>query len=385
MNIFSDIVMVEVVGRNVDYYINKIIRNKINVFKMKKINYKTLYLFVSYNDYLKLIKYKSIYEVKLVKKLGRYRLRLFFLRNKYIILFIILGIILMYILNNIIFSIDIIHNDRKIRELVAGELNNYGIKKYRFKKKYSELNEIKSKILNNNKDRIEWLEIIEKGTKYIVRIEERLKNSNSKNNSYQNIVASKNAVISRIIAISGEKVKFENDFVNKGDIVISGVLVKPDNSNILVSAKGKVYGEVWYKVEVEYPYIYREENLTGKNKNIFVCNFFNKKFSLLDFNKYNSFKIDKKNLFSNNLFDIGCSIEKHYELNIIDDFLTEEEAIDKAINEGENKLISSNKKIESVNKIKIMSKEILSSKVKLKLFISVIEDIGISEVIENNN
>ena len=126
MNIFSDIVMVEVVGRNVDYYINKIIRNKINVFKMKKINYKTLYLFVSYNDYLKLIKYKSIYEVKLVKKLGRYRLRLFFLRNKYIILFIILGIILMYILNNIIFSIDIIHNDRKIRELVAGELNNYG-------------------------------------------------------------------------------------------------------------------------------------------------------------------------------------------------------------------------------------------------------------------
>lgn len=385
MDLFSDIVMVEVVGRNVDNYINKLVRNRVNIIKLKKVNYKKIYLFVSYDDYLKLNKYRSIYEIRLVKKLGRYRLKLFFLSNKYIILFIILGIILLYIFSNIIFSIDIIHNDKDIRKLVSHELSNYGIEKYRFKKKYSELNDIKRNILNNNKDKIEWLEIIEKGTKYIVRIEERIKNNNSKNNSYQNIVASKNAVISRIIAISGEKVKNENDYVNKGDVVISGVLLKPDNSNIKVKAKGKVFGDVWYKVEVEYPYIYREESLTGKSKNIVVCNFFDKKFSFLDFNKYNSFKVNKRIIVSNNMLDIGCSLEKHYELNIIDDFLTEEEAIDKAINKGKNKLISSNKKIEKVNSFKVISKEILSSKVKLKLFISVIEDIGVSEKLENNN
>ena len=225
---------------------------------------------------------------------------------------------------------------------------------------------------------------MQSGTKYIVRVEERVKNNNKKNETYQNIVASKNAIITKVIAIYGEKVKFENNYVNKGDIIITGNMLKPDNSSILLHAKGQVLGEVWYKVDVDYPYIYKEEITTGKKKKVLVLNFLGKRICLFDFNKYNTFRSYKNLLFTNNILPIDLHLEKQYELKVIDEFLTEEEAIDKAIKEGKNKLIDNNKKIEKIKEIKIINKEFLSSKVKLKLFISVIEDIGIEEKIDVN-
>ena len=74
-------------------------------------------------------------------------------------------------------------------------------------------------------------------------------------------------------------------------------------------------------------------------------------------------------------------LEKQYEMNVIDDFLTEEEAIDRAVELAKSKLLENNKKIKEVKEVSILNKNILSSKVSLKLFISVIEDIGVAEEI----
>ena len=137
-------------------------------------------------------------------------------------------------------------------------------------------------------------------------MEERIKNNEIKDNKYKDIVASKNAVLTRVIAIVGEKVKFVNDYVNEGDIIITGNMLKPDNTSILLSAEGSVYGEVWYKVDIEYPYIYKEERITGKKKKVFVINFLNKRISLFDFDNY---RVSNNILFANNLIPINIVIE----------------------------------------------------------------------------
>jgi len=252
------------------------------------------------------------------------------------------------------------------------------------KKSYNELEEIEDKILEDNKDKLEWLEIIESGTKYIVRLEERILNNKEENNNYQNIVASKSAIITDIIAYNGEKIKAINDYVTKGDIIISGNLLKPDNTSIYTNAKGVVFGEVWYTIDVEYPYIYKEEHLTGNSKKVLVLNFLNKRISIFDFNKFNSFQTDSKLLLNNSILPINLVLEKQYEVNIIDDFLTYEEAIDKAIELAKSKLIYSNNKIKEVKEVSILEENKLVSKVSLKLFISVIEDIGVAEDIDIN-
>ena len=379
--ILKRIIKVEVTGRNIDNYVKKIIKSKISIIKLDKINYRKIYLYLYYEDYLKLVKYNTIYDIKIVEYLGYYKIISFFKKNCFLLFFLLCGIIFIYFLSNIIFSVDVIHSNPKIRELLYNELSNYGIKKYNIKKRYDELEKIEDSILKNNKDYIEWLEIMESGTKYIIKVEERKKNSNKKSLDYQDIVASKSAIIKEIIAINGEKVKNINDYVTDGDIVITGNIIKPDSSNILVHAEGMVYGEVWYNVEVEYPYIYREEKLSGNSKNVLVLNFLNSKFYFLNFDKFNSFKTNKRYIFSNNLLPVSLVYEKQYELNIIDEYLTEEGAVSKAIEKAKSELLNNNKKIREVISVKVLNKNLLSSKVKLKLFISVIEDIGVSRKI----
>ena len=86
-------------------------------------------------------------------------------------------------------------------------------------------------------------------------------------------------------------------------------------------AKGEVYGEVWYKVNLEYPYIYQEETLTGKHKTVYVLNFFNKRISFFDFKKFKSFKKEDKILLENNLTMINLKKEKQYELIVKDEII----------------------------------------------------------------
>ena len=175
-------------------------------------------------------------------------------------------------------------------ELLGNELKRYGIKKYTLIKDYDELVSIKNKILEDNKERLEWLEISLYGTKYIVRVEERKLNEKEGEYKYQSIVSKKDAVIYRINAIRGEKVKEVNDYVSKGDVVISGYITKPDNSKVLTKAEGKVYGEIWYEVDVDYPIIYQETNYTGKKRDVYSLYFFNKRFAVATLSKFGFYK-----------------------------------------------------------------------------------------------
>ena len=104
-------------------------------------------------------------------------------QNFIILISIIISLTILYILSNIIFSVDIVYNNKEIVNLLNKELNNYNIKKYQLKKSYDNLEIIKKQILENNKDKLEWLEILESGTKYIVKVVER--KQETKDNSYK--------------------------------------------------------------------------------------------------------------------------------------------------------------------------------------------------------
>lgn len=374
-NKFNSIIKVKVEGRNINNFIKRIIKDNVKIIKHIPISYKEAILIISYEDYLKLKKYKTIYKLRVISKYGKLKIKESLNKNKYLIIFIFMGIILLYTLSNIVFNIDVIHSSKEIKDLVYKELKENGINKYIFKKNYEEIEKIEDKILEDNKDKIEWIEITENGTSYIVRVEERkIKEDNDDNTSYD-IVSTKNAIIYSIEASSGEKVKKVNDYVNKGDIIISGSITKPDGNMIVGTAKGEVYGEVWYVVDVNYPYIYKEEIQTGKVKEVYVINFLGHRISLFNFNKFKTYNVNSKVLLNNNFLPINLVKEKQYELNVIDEYYTEEEVVDKAVELAKEKLMS-NKNIREIKNVTILEENIYSSKIGLKLFISVIENIG---------
>ena len=373
---YNNIIKIKIEGKNIDNYIKRIIKKKINIIKLIPISYKEVHLIIKLSEYEKIIKYKTTYQISIIDTYGKIKLKNTIKRNYILLLSLIIGLILIITLSKLIFSIDIIHEDKEVRTMIRKELENYGIKKYRFKKKYKELEIIEDKILKKNKDSLEWIEIIENGTKYIVRVEERKISTTKKNNNYQSIISKKNAIITLINATKGEKVKEVNNYVKKGETIISGYITHPDNTITMTSAKGDVYGEVWYKVTLDYPFIYQEEKITGRNKTVYVLNFINKRISLLDFNKYKSFKSKNKTLLYNPILNINLTKEKQYELIIKDEVYPIDIAITKAKDYISKKLKKDNPDIKQIKKIIIISYKESESKLNLKLFITAIEKIS---------
>ena len=362
-------IRVKVSGKNSNYFINKLIS--------KNILYSNLCIFSKYiefdldrENYYKLIDIKTSYDISIVSYLGIYKYLFFFIRYVYIFLFIILGICINIFLSRIIFSVEVVHSNSKIRELIYNDLEKFGIKKYSFKVSYSDKEKIVDKILSLEKNDIEWIEIEEVGCKYIVKVEQRKINSLDDECNYRHIISKKDAMITSISSSSGEVVKKKYDYVKKGDILISGFIYNKDKIMAKRCSVGKVLGEVWYKVNLEVPKEYIEEKFTGNKSNRLEFIFLNSKF-----NKYNNYKVKRIGLFNSKLFDIGVFFSTYLETSIIHKnysvLSSDEEFFSIAISRLKNRL-GDDIRVISKN---VLKKEEKKGKIIVEVFIKVEEDI----------
>ena len=139
----NNYVLVKIEGKNVGNYIKWLIKNKINVINLKIIKNDELNILIDYNDLNLLSKYSKTYKITIIKKYGKLRLFDIIKNNIIIILCLILSIIFLYCLSNIIFSVDVIYNDKEMVNLVTTQLAKYNIKKYQRKKSYDYLTKVK--------------------------------------------------------------------------------------------------------------------------------------------------------------------------------------------------------------------------------------------------
>lgn len=385
LKIFSSSIKIKVTGRNINNFLKRLINNNINIEKVIPISHKEIDLIINYQDLDKVLKLKTIYNIKIVRYYGKLRIIKRIKKDIFILSSLLISLLLIYTLSNVIFKVEVIHSNKNIIKLVTKELEDNGIKKYKFAKSYQDVEKIKKKILEENKDTLEWLEIIREGTKYTIRVEERIINNKPKDNKIYNIVASKNAVIKNIYAESGEKVRSINTYVKKGDIIISSDITLPNNEKISKTASGKVQGEVWYSINIEYPYQYHEIKYTGNKKKVLVLNLLNKRISFFDFHKYKTFNRNIKYIFNNNITPISLIYEDEYETNIINEIYDYNTAREKAITKAKKKLLEKYSNIEEVTNVKIINEEDKETKISLSLFVTCLEDITeYQEVVDNS-
>ena len=384
LKIFSSSIKIKVTGRNINNFLKRLINNNINIEKVIPISHKEIDLIINYQDLDKVLKLKTIYNIKIIRYYGKLRIIKRIKKDIFILSSLLISLLLIYTLSNIIFKIEVIHSNNNIIKLVTKELEDNGIKKYKFVKNYQEIEKIKNKILEENKDTLEWLEIIREGTKYTIRVEERIINNKPKDNKIYNIVASKNAVIKNIYAESGEKIRSINTYVKKGDIIISSDITLPNNEKISKTASGKVQGEVWYNINIEYPYQYHEIKYTGNKKKVLVLNLLNKRISFFDFHKYKTFNRNIKYIFNNNITPISLIYEDEYETNIINEVYDYNTAREKAITKAKDKILEKYPNIKDITNIKIIKEEDKKNKISLKLFVTCLEDITEYQEVDNN-
>lgn len=365
---------IKITGKDPKYFLRHLIVKKIKLYNIIE-DHDGISLTVDEVDYAKILKMKTSYNIQIINRFGVAKLRYLLLKYKYILSFLFLTLGFMIILSHFIFFIDIIHSKEEIRELVENDLKEFGISKYRFRVSYAKKEEIRNKILEKEKDKIEWLEIDRIGTRYIVNVEERLIKDNKVDNEVRDIVAKKDAMILNIEAETGEIVRKKYEYVRKGDTIVSGTIKNKENEVSKVKAEGKVYGEVWYSVTVELPKKYYEEKKTGKTSKALTLRIANKKISV-PFSKDNKSYISEDSpIIENNLIPIRLVLETKHEIEIIDKEYNMDNSSSEAIKLATKKLEDHLDEQSMILSKKVLKKTLKNSKIIVEIFFKVRENI----------
>lgn len=365
---------IKITGKDPKYFLRHLIVKKIKLYNIIE-DHDGISLTVDEVDYAKILKMKTSYNIKIVNRFGVAKLRYLLLKYKYILSFLFLTLGLMIILSHFIFFIDVIHSKEEMRELVENDLKEFGISKYKFRVSYAKKEEIRNKILEKEKDKIEWLEIDRIGTRYIVNVEERLIKDNKVDNEVRDIVAKKDAMILNIEAETGEIVRKKYEYVRKGDTIVSGTIKNKEDEVSKVKAEGKVYGEVWYSVTVELPKKYYEEKKTGKTSKALTLRIANKKISV-PFSKDNrSYISEDSPILENNLIPIKLVLETKHEIEIIDKEYNMDNSSSEAIKLATKKLEDRLDEQSMILSKKVLKKALKNSKIIVEIFFKVRENI----------
>lgn len=359
-------------GKNPDYFLRKVIDRRVNIYEIERYS-NELFITVDVDGYKKIKKIKTSYEIFVVSVTGILKIKEVINKYFFFILFFCMGICLNIFLSQVIFDVEVVHSNKYIRDLVYNDLKELGISRFKFKVSFEEKEAIVSKILKQEKKDLEWLEIEEVGTKYVVKVEQRKLNSEKEVCNNRNIVASKNAIILDIAADKGEVVKKKNDYVLKDEVIISGVIHNKEDIVSNKCAVGKVFGEVWYKVEVELPTEYHEALATGKSKYRLAFNFLDKK--LILFGGYDTYKENNIFTLGNMLLPINISFSKYLETNEINISYTLDNADNEALKIAEDRLMKKLGDEDSVLSKKVLKKQLKNSKIIVEVFLKVREDI----------
>ncbi len=353
----SDYIIIRV-KNNINRFIDKCNKYKLELLNVNYINKDEILVKIKKENLDMIKKYNYYSDITEDKKVGLDLILDKIINLKYIVIGFIICLILMSLSSKVILKINVIHSNKNIRELLISELNNYGIKKFSIKKNFYELEKIENKILEENKDKLEWISINNIGMTYEVRIEERILDKYEKESDYCNIISTKDAMITSIYSTNGENLVNVNDYVKKNDILISGNILFNEENKGTTCAKGTIYGNVWYNVTVNLNKFYEKKEYTGKTRyNIKINN------KILLKNKF--IKFDKDYLIKNKFFSIYK--EKEYVIKKYKYSETEAEktALEEVTNKFKDKL---NDKGTIIDK-KVLKKEINNDYIYMEVFV----------------
>lgn len=233
---------------NSEKVLNILRRKNIRVWDVQKKD-KGIRFKISYEDYIKNSSLIDEIMKPVAKKGARFKLeKLKFRRGFSMGIFIL--IIALYLLTSMIWEVEVVGTSQtRINEIMA----------------FLEENKIKTPLALSNKEAkklenliysnfdYKFVDVILEGSKLIIIVKEKeAEPAQIKTNEPSSIISSKNAIISKIIAKSGQPVVREGDVVYEGQTLIMG-LVKKKNSDefMVVPSDGIVYGKTYYNFEMK--------------------------------------------------------------------------------------------------------------------------------------
>lgn len=238
----------EVASDDIVSLLNSFKKDHLIVFQLTKIDDNTYRFYLPiYQRFL-----ARKYNMQIIKSIGiLYYLVVLFCKKINIIGVISFALTLL-ICSRFIFKVEITGNSPSNTKLVEEVLKENNINAGDLKKSYQELNEIYDDLKASFKGKIDYLNIYQEGGVLFVKYTNSVGAKEVENN-FQNIYASKDGVIQSIDVSSGNIVVQVNQFVKKGDLLVSNTITSTNGENKIIATKGKVmaYTYVTYQGEID--------------------------------------------------------------------------------------------------------------------------------------
>lgn len=259
------VVTVEVEGFFVERLINLLKNNGVDVWDVKVLGIGDISFNIESKDFKKILPYvkKSKCKAKVISKRGIY-FEVFKYRKRRIALYMLILVTVVYIVtSSFIWHIEIEGNEKVNIQSINKLLREYKMVPGTLKKKISKGN--LSDYLRANIYEAAWVGVDIVGTTMKITIKEKIISKEEDRSIKGDIIATKDAVITRIVASTGTALYKEGSFVKSGDILIAGVDKNGLTGETRVHASGVTRGIVEYKFSKEY----KEKNIikekTGKS------------------------------------------------------------------------------------------------------------------------
>ena len=117
-----------------------------------------------------------------------------------------------------------------------------------------------------------WVAVNVRGCRAYVQVRERVRAPEPVNESRPtNVIAARSGLVTKVRALDGEKKVLPGTSVQKGQLLIAGVVEtggteKPSVTTRFLAGKGEVWARTWYDLTVRVPLMYERKIYTGQEK-----------------------------------------------------------------------------------------------------------------------
>lgn len=274
-NYFKGYVIIRVEGLTLEKFINLAINKDIYLWNIIRIDHTILEGKISIEGFklLKEVVKKVGCRVYIIEKRGFPFLLEKLKKRKMFGFGFLLFIGLIIFLTSFIWTIEVSGNEKVPEEEIIQFLQNMDIKRGIIKYNVDD-QKIRNQILDNF-NIFSFASVDIKGTKLYIEVKEQdLPPEQIDDKTPCNIIAKKKGIIEKVIAKSGKKVVNEGDIVEKGQLLITGVIEdEMFDENLLIHAEGEVFAITRYAYTIEESIEKEVKEETGrilKNKGLMI-------------------------------------------------------------------------------------------------------------------
>ncbi|MGZ4031436.1 MAG: sporulation protein YqfD [Tumebacillaceae bacterium] len=301
-------------------------------------------------------------------------------RRKFFLAGAVTFLIALYVLTSMIWKVDveIVGNFKHLSpETIEQAAAEIGLHQGAWMAKLPDTDDLQKELLQ----KVPELSIVHvkiQGTKVHIEAVEKVPGVEKPNTAPQNVVAAKKGVIRNIFAKTGNKVATRNQFVQPGQVLISGTL---GDSKTNVHAEGQVWATVYYKSTVSIPLKTTRKEYTGEAVEKQFLTFWGHPVQIwgygqLPYSKYEEHPEDKALKIGSFVFPIQYRDTTYQEVKEEQVILNEQEAIKQALELSKADVARKMGKGGRVESQKPLQKEIKDGKLEIQVLNIVVEDIG---------